>query len=216
MDFILFPIAPAHDVCFQFRIEECLLWGQAVWTACILRTFIFSFFLFLSFRWSLKIWNFMVEHTHTHAHWAQHSMEHLNELQFSAEFLHIPRFFFFFFFIEICSNWMPGWLDGRIKRRWQDEADWNMFLPDSWAPIIPGRDKPTLDLGTPSFAFFFSLSFCWKSGLLLFAFIGKGIPLICILSNGIVFTSLILSQYSVWIRISIICVQEDNINVAFI
>lgn len=110
MDFILFPIAPAHDVCFQFRIEECLLWGQAVWTACILRTFIFSFFFFfLSFRWSLKIWNFMVEHTHTHAHWAQHSMEHLNELQFSAEFLHIPRFFFFHRNLFELNAWLTGW-----------------------------------------------------------------------------------------------------------
>lgn len=189
--------SPRHMMfAFSFASKNAFCEGRQSEPLVFFEPLFFLFFLFLSFRWSLKIWNFMVEHTHTHAHWAQHSMEHLNELQFSAEFLHIPRFFFF---IEICSNWMPGWLDGRIKRRWQDEADWNMFLPDSWAPIIPGRDKPTLDLGTPSFAFFFSLSFCWKSGLLLFAFIGKGIPLICILSNGIVFTSLILSQYSVWI-----------------
>lgn len=53
----------------------------------------------------------MVEHTHTHAHWAQHSMEHLNELQFSAEFLHIPRFFFFFFHRNLfeLNAWLTGW-----------------------------------------------------------------------------------------------------------
>lgn len=103
--------SPRHMMfAFSFASKNAFCEGRQSEPLVFFEPLFFLFFLFLSFRWSLKIWNFMVEHTHTHAHWAQHSMEHLNELQFSAEFLHIPRFFFFFHrnLFEL-NAWLTGW-----------------------------------------------------------------------------------------------------------
>jgi len=44
-------------------------------------------------------------------------------------------------------------------------GDWNMFSTDSWAAIIPGSGKPTLDLGTPRLH---SPFYCHSAGNLAF------------------------------------------------